>query len=105
MGYYTAFSMETDKPENLWLIQEFRKYSIGADYAVDLDGEYTDTTKWYKWKDEAIEFSKLYPDILFCISGEGEESGDIWKAYFQNGKHQICQARIVFDPYDISKMI
>lgn len=48
--------------------------------------------------------STMFPDELLTISGVGEESGDIWKAYFLNGKAQICQAQIIFEDFDKNKL-
>ena len=51
-------------------------------------------------KDMSLQFA----DILFELKGEGEEAGDVWKAYYLNGKEQICRAKITFDEFDESKM-
>lgn len=59
-----------------------------------------DSMKWYGWEEDMREFSKLFPDIVFVLEGEGEESGDIWCSYFKDGKNQYCQARIVVDEFD-----
>ena len=50
------------------------------------------------------EISRKYKDVLFKLSGEGEETGDLWVKYFKNGKMQHCEARIEFDPFDEKKM-
>jgi hypothetical protein len=57
-------------------------------------------SKWYEYKDDMKKFSKLFPEVLFKLHGEGEEQGDIWDAYFLNGKWQEHKARIVIDEYD-----
>ena len=49
-------------------------------------------------------FSEKYPLVLFIISGEGEESGDLWKAYIRNGMMQRAQATFAFEECDASKM-
>jgi hypothetical protein len=65
------------------------------------DGE----CKWYEHEDDMRRFSKLYPHILFELSGEGEESGDLWKKYFLNGKMQYCKVKMEFEPFDESKLV
>jgi hypothetical protein len=65
---------------------------------------FSEPCKWYEHEDDMRKFSQLYPFILFEFSGEGEESGDIWKKYFLNGKMQICSARIEFEPFDETKL-
>jgi hypothetical protein len=61
------------------------------------------------WQEEEYdkvmkEISKEYPNVIFELSGEGEERGDIWKNYYVNGKIQKCQARIVFDEFDENEL-
>jgi hypothetical protein len=42
----------------------------------------------------------MCPDVLFTLSGEGEESGDIWRKYYKNGKCQTTAAVIQLDDFD-----
>ena len=49
-------------------------------------------------------YSKRYPDIIFKISGDGEENHDIWEEYWKNGKVQHEDCQFVFSPYDESKL-
>ena len=64
----------------------------------------TERTKWYTDDKEMLKLSKKFPDVLFKLHGEGEESDDIWERYFMNGKSQYCQAEIVIPPFDKSKL-
>lgn len=64
-----------------------------------LDGN-QDDCKWYEHERDMKELSEKFPTILFTLKGEGEESGDIWIKYFKYGKMQICDAQIVFEPYN-----
>jgi len=50
------------------------------------------------------QYSLKHPNTLFKLSGEGEESGDIWQEYYLNGKMQLVTAQIVFDDFDESKL-
>jgi hypothetical protein len=61
-------------------------------------------TYWDNYDMDMRGISKDYPDVIFELSGEGEESGDIWKKYYVNGKIQKCKARIVFDEFDEKKL-
>lgn len=56
--------------------------------------------KWYVYRQEMKSISEMFPDIVFVLSGEGEESGDIWKEYFKNGKSQYAPVQMVFSEYD-----
>jgi hypothetical protein len=66
-----------------------------ADYALEPDGNTKESCKWYDWQKSLIAFSVATPGVLFTLDGEGEESGDIWKAYALDGKIQIAKAEII----------
>jgi hypothetical protein len=63
-----------------------------------------DSCKWYDHESDMASFSKKYPESLFVLKGEGEESGDIWIKYFLNGKMQRAEAKITFEEFDESKL-
>lgn len=94
MGYYTKFDIQDNPPEVYRKIVEVSVYNC-------LD---EDVVKWYSWRDDVATVSKLFPDVVIKISGEGEEAGDIWKAYFKNGKCQFTKAKLVFEDYDEGKL-
>lgn len=111
MGYYTRFEGGVSGPAEL-----MEKFSEDASNGVCF-GEYQqsleewvcgeffggDTAKWYGWNQDLISVSSNYPGLLFWLEGEGEESGDIWKAWARNGKVVQAQAKIVFDEPDLDK--
>ena len=63
-----------------------------------------DECKWYDHEADMKIFSALFPEVLFMLRGEGEESEDIWMKYFQAGKMQIAKATISFEPFDEKKL-
>ncbi len=99
MGYYTRHELEIVKGDND-LIEAFREVSEGAQCAINGSGDSEESCKWYNHQDELKKFSLLHPEALFKLSGEGEEGGDIWCEYYQNGKMQLCKAKIVFDDFN-----
>lgn len=52
--------------------------------------------KWYDYKDDMRILSLAFPNTYFLLYGVGEEQGDVWKAYFYNGKVQIIKAALTF---------
>lgn len=60
--------------------------------------------KWYDHEKHLLETSKKFPTILFVLTGEGEEPGDVWKKYFLGGKIQRAKGNIVFESFDESKL-
>lgn len=98
MGYYTRFKLEVVS---------------GGDYETDYEevvseqvdyNPFSDETKWYSFEKDMKEVSRQHPKVVFELSGEGEEAGDLWKAYFKDGKMQMCKARIEYDNFDEAQM-
>jgi hypothetical protein len=74
-------------------------------YVLEPDGTSSDAAKWYEHETDIGGMSAAFPNVLLMLSGEGEESGDIWRKYFLNGKMQVAKARIEFDAFDPDKLI
>ncbi len=102
MGYYTNFNLTTignsDIAEILAQIPE--EEFEDKFYAIDECGDCNCEAKWYEHETDIRELSLKFPEVVFVLSGEGEEKDDIWKKYFQNGKMQVCRAEILFPVYD-----
>jgi len=107
MGYYTYYTVETDSGVDLEAYIE-RVKEIEGELSEPLDTLRWvlggDSCKWYGWKEDMIIISKNFPGVLFTITGEGEEGGDLWIAYVKEGKVQVCEAKITYDEYDESKL-
>lgn len=102
MGYYTRYALKcSDKA----LIKELIKENENAACAFSASGSPCEEIKWYEHEEELREFSKRYPDVLFTLKGEGEEQGDLWIKYFQNGKMQLAAAKIAFARFDKKKLV
>jgi hypothetical protein len=102
MGYYTRYEISAT-PEFTDEMEELLNDSVEDEVEFE-DYQSTDDTKWYSHEEHMREFSKNYPEIVFHLTGEGEEAGDIWHKYFQNGKMQDCPAIITFDDFDPKKL-
>ncbi len=103
MGYYTKYDLyivEGDKS----LIKTFREEYKSAQYAIDEDGSYNEECKWYDAEKELTQFSIKHPTTLFLLEGRGEENGDEWKLYVQDGHSQKLRAKVVFPPFDKAKL-
>ena len=115
MGYYTWYSMEArhikNEEEFNSLVSELRHSEImeqddnggvfsDATYYDDSHIAYFaayDEAKWYDHTYDMVKISKLFPDIAFRLRGDGEERGDMWYEYFQNGYSEMCPAHVTFD--------
>lgn len=80
MGYYTRHVLKTNDPQG----DEVHAAAI-AEISGYLD-PFDDVHKWYDMEDDLILYSKTQPEILFKVSGFGEENGDQWVHYFKNGE-------------------
>jgi len=99
MGYYTWYELEViNGPDSL--IKELIEECEDAGYAIESNGETNDECKWYDHSKHMIKFSKKHPNILFKLSGEGENNRDIWYKYYKNGLMQVCMAEITYPPFN-----
>lgn len=126
MGYYTKYFLEIDNdnkvpncdhnsnalkfcPEcgvrygTVPLLEKLKKEILAEFEDAGFAGQH-DEVKWYEHEKDMRAFSLKYPDILFTLRGEGEESGDIWRKYFKAGKVQVVRETLVFDEYDEKKL-
>jgi len=101
MGYYTDYKLKldtnVDEDKIIETIEVISGY--GFESGLSIYG-----VKWYDALENMKSVSKLYPDVLFTLDGEGEEAGDIWTAYFKNGKMQYEKAVIQTAPFDEGKL-
>lgn len=62
-------------------------------------------TKWYEHDQDMLRLSRTFPEVLFVLSGEGEEPGDLWKCYYLGGRVQEATARVEYPPSDPDKLM
>lgn len=109
MGYQTRYSLTIEHQGSdpvSKLLEEARVLSVKIPNYCDIEELIADgiDCKWYDHDEDMKKISADFPDILFKLEGEGEESGDIWKTYYKGGKAQHCRAKIVFPEFDPSKL-
>lgn len=102
MGYYTDFELTYDD-DDVDEVQFAKELADISDYPWD-DSLMLYDAKWYDYDKNMKQISQMYPNTVFKLQGNGEENGDLWVAYYKDGKVQSCQAKITFDPYDESKL-
>lgn len=104
MGYYTSFELSWTPHKKCKLTQEELDTQIGAYIedednelccALEPDGSSYVSIKWYEHMDDMRAVSKKFKDVLFHLTGKGEESGDVWDAFFLNGKGQKHHAELI----------
>ena len=98
MGYYTSYDATENPPEVVERIMELSEYRDWYD-----GGEISDI-KWYSHDTDMLQVSTEFPDLILTLYGDGEESGDIWKSYYKNGKMHTSKVVISFEDFDESKL-
>lgn len=79
MGYYTYYKL-TVYPESRAAEIEERLKELNEFWTDE------DSIKWYDHEEDCLKLSKLFPDVLISVQGEGEENGDIWRNDFVAGE-------------------
>lgn len=129
MGYYTCFTLkvkpydeksEKKQPtaseiaktmnEGFEKDEEFYPFSSSIEDLIDENSKATsffmdceDSAKWYEYDEEMTALSEKYPDTLFKLHGDGEETGDTWDVYYLGGKSAEYRPGPIppFDPKDL----
>ena len=113
MGYYTTFKGSVSGPEDSLrrFKEDAEKGLTFSDYDIEFSDffdnylRYGETMKWYSHEEDMIALSKKYPNVLFSLQGEGEEPGDIWKAWYRNGRSVTAKAQITFNEPDLDRVL
>lgn len=101
MGYYTDYELN----EESFQLEGFEeKFEDITGYNIDCVEEYGESVKWYDCEKDMIELSLLYPEHLFILKCQGEDSSDIWKLYTQNGKQVRHKGEVVFPEFSKSQL-
>ena len=63
---------------------------------------------WGTW-DHHVGFmaglSRYWPDVVFLLEGEGEDSrSDVWRDYYLGGKQQTVFEEVIWPPFDPQKL-
>lgn len=112
MGYYTDYKLTATwngegKPSEEKIREleaEIKKMNVFESWCSQEEGWFVNA-KWYEWDEDMSLLSQRMPEFLFLLEGYGEESDDIWAAYFLNGKAQYDVKEVIINPYDPEKMI
>ncbi|AXH69627.1 hypothetical protein HWB79_gp185 [Streptomyces phage LukeCage] len=104
--YHLEIVRDSERAKDL--IDNADNVTIPGSYELNLSrllNDNYDTMKWYDWEDDMASLSRDWPNVLFALSGEGEEPGDLWKAWVRNGKVIKVEGRIVYDVPNLDKVL
>lgn len=117
MGYYTDYALyvhhySVERKETIGVslpdgikgaIEEEVERMEVMEYG-DVDCGYFCSAKWYDHDRDMCLLSLKFPTVLFELSGSGDESDDLWVAYYHAGKMQYCPGKVVYDEFDCSEL-
>lgn len=63
--------------------------------AITRTGHSCDESRWYEHESDMRIMSVKIPNVLFHLTGEGEEHDDVWDLFALNGQVQKHKAKIV----------
>ena len=99
MGYYTQFRVEVVRGKVDLTMLAHKLYDISG-YYFDLANKNSiasqEEIKWYDWSEHMTIISKEFSNVIFCVYGVGEEPGDVWRCYFDNGEHDYIKGVTTF---------
>lgn len=124
MSYDTFYQMEVIDIENKYTEEELNRLTFDVSIIIanlhdtrlskmartynpnwkyDFKWVLDDEQDWDEDEEEMINISNEYPDVLFALYGDGEESDDYWVKYFYKGKMSGGDAEIVYPAFDLKK--
>ena len=79
--------------------KEYQNHYVTESDVVNIIGfnPFGGKSKWYDHESDMISVSKKFNGVIFVLFGDGDDSEDMWKKYFYNGKMQVANAKITFD--------
>ena len=98
MSYITYFNFELIEPDNHELAEQIQReitaeaFEMAVDKLDPWNSVFDDGMKWYEWHSDCLAVSRRHPEALFLITGDGEESGDVWACFFRNGRSEEHRA-------------
>jgi len=94
MGYETYFIDRTPMTDDHWATLK----------AICGIKDFDDRMKWYDVESNMATLSIHFPETVFCLRGEGEDSPDFWEGFWQNGKMVRNQATVEYPLFDPLQM-
>lgn len=111
MGYYTSFELSVNNPNDLdslmvknveKAVEELDIFESGGSVAYG----WSAYTKWYDFDEDMRLLSYCFPDVVFELRGDGEESEDVWGNYYKGGRVQNdgLVVTYTYNKFDESKL-
>ena len=67
--------------------------TYGGKFSTEIIFECSDLAKWYEHDEDMAACSLAFPELTFCLHGEGEDDFDYWDCYYHDGKSEECRVQ------------
>lgn len=110
MSYYTQYNLYVQNYDGLneTELDDVNSAIEALNIFDDGDNRYgwSAYEKWYDHDDDMLALSTRFPDVVFQLYGDGEDSEDRWMTYYKNGRCQVDALHITVEeePFDESKL-
>jgi len=91
MGYLSDYIVTASEEVLIEIVKE-SGYSDWVDELYNF--------KWYGCEKDCRKVSKMFPDQVILVEGNGEEHGDVWQKYFKNGKCVEYRPKVIWPEFD-----
>jgi hypothetical protein len=115
MGYRTYLSLSVHELDGTPVSEKERTQHENG-IAVSTEDDFFKETPQLLWAtgvyfrglsiDEIMKsYSKRFPNYVFSIHGEGDESGDFWYSHYCQGRMQYCPVQLKYKPCRFFKKV
>ena len=59
---------------------------------------------WYEHHEHLTVLSMDWPQVLFTLTGRGEDREEYWKTYYMGGRSKTIRAEFVFPDFDLTTL-
>lgn len=108
MSYQTTYTLEVNNLSN----EKFDTYieildtpEAVVEKVLDKKYIFNGEGSWRGFDSDMKTVSAFFPNVLFTLTGAGEEADDLWRAYFLDGKMQHVHAEIFYPGFDADKLV
>jgi hypothetical protein len=76
--------------EDSWVKESIKDYDFINNYYFE------ESSKWYEFNSDMLKLSEMFPNVVFCLWGEGEDRDDNWRVVYNDGSAASSHGKIVY---------
>ena len=103
MGYYTIYSLYIEgSEEDEQKCRDDIRTELDSYIGNELISSGSVEAKWYDWQKDMEKIAKQNPNVIICLSGNGESQDDIWECRWKGDKSEYHE--VVMPPFTEIKL-